>query len=135
MANRYANLVGSNKIKDEYQKINIGFDKVEQEMDAKADADELASLENTVNDHIGSGGSAHAEATDQQAGFMSAQDKQKLDGIESGAQVNQNAFAKVNELEADDPSDTVTITRVTGITVTRNPHTPEVSIPAYRETT
>ena len=37
MANRYANLVGSNKIKDEYQKINQGFDKVEQEMDAKPD--------------------------------------------------------------------------------------------------
>src|SRR5690606_18463872 len=37
MANRYANLVGSNKIKDEYQKINIGFDKVEQEMDEKPD--------------------------------------------------------------------------------------------------
>lgn len=37
MANRYANLVGSNKIKDEYTKINTGFDKVEQEMDAKPD--------------------------------------------------------------------------------------------------
>lgn len=37
MANRYANLVGSNKIKDEYTKINQGFDKVEQEMDAKPD--------------------------------------------------------------------------------------------------
>ena len=37
MANRYANLVGSNKIKDEYQKINTGFDKVQQEMDEKPD--------------------------------------------------------------------------------------------------
>lgn len=38
MANRYANLVGSNKIKDEWQKINEGFDKVQQEMDEKPDA-------------------------------------------------------------------------------------------------
>lgn len=37
MANRYANLVGSNKIKDEYTKINQGFDKVQQDMDAKPD--------------------------------------------------------------------------------------------------
>ena len=37
MANRYANLVGSNKIKDEYGKINAGFDAVQAEMDAKPD--------------------------------------------------------------------------------------------------
>ena len=37
MANRYANLVGSNKIKDEWQKINQGFDAVQAEMDQKAD--------------------------------------------------------------------------------------------------
>lgn len=33
MANRYANLVGGNKIKDEYTKINSGFDQVEVEID------------------------------------------------------------------------------------------------------
>jgi len=33
MANRYANLVGSNKIKDEYTKINTGFDLVQQDVD------------------------------------------------------------------------------------------------------
>lgn len=32
MANKYANLDGSNKIKDEYKKINIGFDKVEEDL-------------------------------------------------------------------------------------------------------
>jgi hypothetical protein len=34
MANRYANLVGSNKIKDEYTKINTGFDTIQAEVDA-----------------------------------------------------------------------------------------------------
>ena len=81
MANRYANLVGSNKIKDEWTKINAGFDAVQADMDAKADADDLVSLENTVNDHIGAGGAAHAEATTSSAGFMAAADKQKLDNI------------------------------------------------------
>ena len=35
MPNRYANLVGANKIKDEWQKINAGFDAVQSEMDGK----------------------------------------------------------------------------------------------------
>jgi hypothetical protein len=34
MANKYANLVGANKIKDEYTKINTGFDKVETDINA-----------------------------------------------------------------------------------------------------
>jgi len=43
MANRYANLVGSNKIKDEYAKINAGFDAVQAEMDAvNAELDQKA---------------------------------------------------------------------------------------------
>ena len=32
MANKYANLIGANKIKDDYTKINIGFDKVETDI-------------------------------------------------------------------------------------------------------
>lgn len=35
MANRYANLIGTNKIKDEYIKINEGFDEVQEEQDAQ----------------------------------------------------------------------------------------------------
>lgn len=42
MANRYANLVGTNKIKDEYTKINTGFDAVQADMDA-----EIAAREQT----------------------------------------------------------------------------------------
>ena len=38
---------------------------------------------------------AYSEATSEAAGLMAAADKSKLDGIESGAQVNQNAFAHV----------------------------------------
>lgn len=38
--------------------------------------------------HVGSGGTAHSAATVGTAGFMSAADKTKLDGIAAGAQVN-----------------------------------------------
>jgi len=38
--------------------------------------------------HVGAGGTAHAVATTSVAGFMSAADKTKLNGIEAGAQVN-----------------------------------------------
>ena len=32
LANKYCNLDGTKKIKDEYKKINIGFDKVEEDL-------------------------------------------------------------------------------------------------------
>lgn len=38
--------------------------------------------------HVGSRGAAHAEATSTQAGFMSAADKVKLNGVDAGAQPN-----------------------------------------------
>lgn len=38
--------------------------------------------------HVGTGGSAHSTATALSAGFMSPADKSKLDGVETGAQVN-----------------------------------------------
>ena len=34
MANKYANLIGTNLIKDEYTKINTGFDMVEADINA-----------------------------------------------------------------------------------------------------
>ena len=37
----------------------------------------------------------HSAATTSTAGFMSAADKTKMDGIATGAQVNQNAFSNV----------------------------------------
>ena len=49
MANKYANLVGTNKIKDEYTKINTGFDGVETDIDALNDlVDALDSRVDTI---------------------------------------------------------------------------------------
>ncbi len=43
------------------------------------------------------GGSLHAVATTSAAGFMSASDKSKLDGIAAGAEVNQNAYSNITD--------------------------------------
>jgi len=45
----------------------------------------------TPSSHIGSGGTAHAAATTSTAGFMSAADKTKLNGIEAGATADMTA--------------------------------------------
>jgi hypothetical protein len=55
---------------------------------AKANA-----VQSNLNSHTGSGGSAHALATTGAHGFMSNTDKSKLNGIESGAEANEAAFA------------------------------------------
>lgn len=47
-------------------------------------ASTTTSTVNGFNSHIGSNGTAHATATASAAGFMSAADKSKLDGLTSG---------------------------------------------------
>ncbi|MGG3840754.1 hypothetical protein ABEV00_27495 [Paenibacillus thiaminolyticus] len=182
MANRYCNLVGSKKISEDFQNINIGFDAVQQDMDSKS-----------------SGDHRHPNATDTTDGFMSAQDKakmdastasatpgtlvqrdasgrmkaaapsaktdvarkaevdavqadldehkadavmhvteadhEKLDSIEEGAEVNQNAFARVNDIEASEKTDALTFKGGVGIKVTTNPTTKEVTFTATGDST
>lgn len=63
----------------------------------------------------------HANASSAAAGFMSASDKQKLDGIETGAQRNQNAFATVRvgstSISASAPTDTVELVAGTNVSL------------------
>jgi len=51
-------------------------------------SDRVDVVETNLTAHIGSRGSAHTNATQTEAGFMSAADKTKLNGVETGAQVN-----------------------------------------------
>ncbi|BFH66021.1 hypothetical protein J27TS7_08660 [Paenibacillus dendritiformis] len=182
MANRYCNLVGSKKISEDFQNINVGFDKVQQDMDSKS-----------------SGNHRHPNATDTTDGFMSAQDKAKMDAstasatpgtlvqrdasgrlkaaapsaktdvarkaevdtvqadldahkadavvhvtaedheklgsIEEGAEVNQPAFAKVNDIEASEKTDALTFKGGVGIKITTNPNTKEVTVTATGDST
>jgi hypothetical protein len=56
----------------------------EIETTAGSDA-KVSAVQSNLAAHIGSGGTAHAVATASAAGFMSAADKAKLDGITAGA--------------------------------------------------
>ncbi|WP_339182896.1 WD40 repeat domain-containing protein [Paenibacillus sp. FSL R5-0701] len=69
-------------------------------------------------------------ATPSTDGLMEAADKGKLDGVQTGAQVNQNSFSKVNNLSAANTTDEFFIVGDIGITVTTNPITKEVRITA-----
>ncbi|GGF72859.1 hypothetical protein GCM10010912_17560 [Paenibacillus albidus] len=59
-----------------------------------------------------------------------AAEKTKLSGIAAGAEVNQNAFAQVNNIPAAAKTDTLTVTGGTGITVTTNPATKTMTVTA-----
>ena len=71
-------------------------------------------------------------ATETTDGSMSATDKVKLDGVEVGAQVNQNAFANVavngTTIEADSQSDTLEFVAGTNIELTADATNEQVSI-------
>ncbi|MDN4600051.1 hypothetical protein P5G61_02335 [Paenibacillus sp. F6_3S_P_1C] len=211
MANRFANLEGSKKISEDFQNINIGFDRVQAEMDtkgtpadaqAKADAAKAAAIATAAEalaTHKARGADEHPTAKGNAAGFMSAADKlksdastsaatadtlmqrdaegrakvaapaaaddiarkaetdavqtkldshaadtvkhvtqaehDKLNGIAAGAEVNQNAFAKVNDVEASSKSDTINFVGGVGITVSTNPETKQVTVTATGEAT
>lgn len=84
------------------------------------------------------GGTLHSAATASTAGFMSASDKAKLDGIQSGAEVNQNAFASVKavdaggvskgQVDADAKTDMLTLKEGTGISLAVDAGTDTITI-------
>lgn len=162
MANRYANLTPTKKISEDFQTITTGFDKVQQDMDGKAPSSVGTGLASHVGDtrihvtptdksnwngkapgntrtdldnHIGSRGAAHGNATQTEAGFMSKDDKTKLNGVEAGAEKNKSGFSSVNDVAAGLPEDTLTVEGGTGITITTNPVTKKLTITATGEAT
>ncbi|MCX2725992.1 hypothetical protein OO015_00525 [Thermomicrobium sp. 4228-Ro] len=74
----------------------------------------------------------HANATTTAAGFMSASDKSKLDGIQAGAEVNQNAFSNVavgaTTIAASSKTDTLQLSAGTNINLSANTSTKTVTI-------
>ncbi|GBD21722.1 hypothetical protein HRbin28_02180 [bacterium HR28] len=74
----------------------------------------------------------HANATTTAAGFMSAADKSKLDGIQSGAEVNQNAFSNVTvgatTIAASAKTDTLQLSAGSNISLSANTSTKTVTI-------
>lgn len=79
-------------------------------------------------------GHTHNAATTSAAGFMSAADKQKLDGISASADVNQNAFSNVavgsTTIVADTTTDTLTLVAGSNVTITPDAATDKITIAA-----
>lgn len=74
----------------------------------------------------------HSSATQQAAGLMAAADKAKLDGIATGAEVNQNAFSNVvygsTTIQADSKTDTLTLAAGANILITPDATNDKVTI-------
>lgn len=87
-----------------------------------------ADISTAVSDHNA------VNATASQAGHMTAKQASKLDGIEEGAQVNQNALAKVKvgstTIAAGNATDTVEFEAGDNISVTADDTTKKVTVSA-----
>ena len=80
MANKYANLVGTNKIKDEYTKINIGFDGVETDINKlKTDVTAVNTRVDTIITTPISGQAATQEIVDARVSAVKAKTFASLD--------------------------------------------------------
>ena len=79
-------------------------------------------------------GHTHNAATTSAAGFMSAADKAKLDGISISADANQNAFSNVavgsTTIAADTTTDTLTLVAGSNVTITPDAATDKITIAA-----
>lgn len=82
-----------------------------------------------------SGKAEITEATTVAKGLMSPTDKQKLNGIQAAAEVNQNAFSGVNGVVATSKSDTLQLTGGTGITITEDAATKRLTVTATGDAT
>lgn len=76
----------------------------------------------------------YSNATTSSAGLMSAEDKTKLNGVFSGAEVNQNAFSNVKvgstTVAADSKTDTLTLTAGSNVTITPDASNDAITIAA-----
>ena len=79
-----------------------------------------------------------AEATTASAGLMSSGDKKKLNGVASGAEVNQNAFGKVvvgeTTMAAGAKVDTLTLAAGSNVTLTADATTRKLTISSKNTT-
>ena len=76
----------------------------------------------------------YEQASQSTSGLMSATDKSKLDGIASGAEVNQNAFSNVKvgstTVAADAKTDTIELVAGTNVTLTPDATNDKITIVA-----
>lgn len=82
--------------------------------------------------HFSEDGHVHNNASTSTAGFMSASDKTKLDGVATGAEVNQNAFGNVSvgstTLQADNKQDTLYIAAGSNVSIAADETNDKITI-------
>lgn len=87
-----------------------------------ADYGFIKKLNQTANGEVSIECSYISAATSSVTGLMSSSDKSKLDGIASGAQVNQNAWSNLHvgstTISADSATDTLTLVAGSNVTLT-----------------
>lgn len=100
--NKYANLVGTNKIKDEYTKINTGFDGVETDIDALNDlVDALDSRVDTIITTPISGEAAAQEIVDARASAVKSKTFATLDARFEETEQDVESHMADNVTDAD----------------------------------
>lgn len=91
-----------------------------------------ALLNGKASSHFATSNHNHNTATQSSNGYMSNADKKKLDGIASGAEVNQNTFANVkvgsNTIQADAKQDTLELAAGTNISLVGDANNDKVTI-------
>lgn len=91
-----------------------------------------ALLNGKESSYFATSNHTHTTATQSSNGYMSNADKKKLDGIASGAEVNQNAFANVkvgsNTIQADAKQDTLELVAGTNISLVGDANNDKVTI-------
>ena len=91
-----------------------------------------ALLNGKASSYFATNNHTHNTATQSSNGYMSNADKKKLDGIASGAEVNQNAFANVkvgsNTIQADAKQDTLELAAGANISLVGDANNDKVTI-------
>ena len=91
-----------------------------------------ALLNGKASSYFATSNHNHNTATQSSNGYMSNADKKKLDGIASGAEVNQNAFANVKvgttTIQADAKQDTLELAAGTNISLVGDANNDKVTI-------
>lgn len=91
-----------------------------------------ALLNGKASSYFATSNHTHTTATQSSNGYMSNADKKKLDGIASGAEVNQNAFANVKvgttTIQADAKQDTLTLAAGANISLVGDANNDKVTI-------
>lgn len=91
-----------------------------------------ALLNGKASSYFATSNHTHTTATQDSNGYMSNSDKRKLDGIASGAEVNQNAFANVKvgstTIQSDAKQDTLELAAGTNISLVGDANNDKVTI-------